>query len=305
MHSNDYNYITYPRNFASYKWAKPILVFILFLIIYLVGGAILVMFMDRTGASPVESLGLGYDSMNVSSVSGVLTNLGSVAWMLPSLALAVFIVKERPFSSYSSARGGWNFKIFFLSMLVAAIIFAVHTVIRFLTGNLYPFDNQFTLAGFIVLTLIGPIQCVAEEYVFRGFMLQTIGSWTRLPVFAVIIQVAVFMALHPYNLAGRISVGFSALVFALCAWFGRGLEISSGLHVVNNMFAFYMTGFGIDRIKSAVTTTELVSTMIIDIIFLVVMLIIIRKCRWFGERKKDDITAFDTKMAARAEAKMR
>ena len=88
MHSNDYNYITYPRNFASYKWAKPILVFILFLIIYLVGGAILVMFMDRTGASPVESLGLGYDSMNVSSVSGVLTNLGSVAWMLPSLALA-------------------------------------------------------------------------------------------------------------------------------------------------------------------------------------------------------------------------
>ena len=303
-YSKEYNYITYPRNFASYRWAKPILVFILFLIIYLVGGVVLVLFLDRTGASPVSSLGLsGYDSMNVSSVSGVLTNLGSVAWMLPALALAVFIAKERPFSSYSSARGGWSFKIFFLSMLVAVIIYAVHSVIRFFMGDLQPFDNQFTLAGFIVLTLIGPIQCVAEEYVFRGFVLQTIGSWTRLPVFAVIIQVAVFIALHPYNLAGRISVGFSALIFALCAWAGRGLEVSSGLHIVNNMFAFYMTGFGIDRIKSAVTTKELASSMILDVIFLVIMLIIIKKCRWFGEQKKDDITAFDAKMAARAEAR--
>ena len=305
-HRKEVNYITYPRNFETYKWGKPILVLILFIVFYLIMGGILVAAVGISDANALSSLGVNtYDAMDVTTAGGVLTNLGSVAVMLPALALAVFIVKERPFSSYSSARGGWSFKIFFLSMLVAVIIYAVHFVIRFFMGNLQPFDNQFTLAGFIVLTLIGPIQCVAEEYVFRGFMLQTIGSWTRLPVFAVIIQVAVFIALHPYNLAGRISVGFSALIFALCAWAGRGLEVSGGLHVVNNMFAFYMSGFGIDRIKSEVTANELASSMVIDIIFLVVMLIIIKKCHWFGEQKKDDITAFDAKMAARAEAKRR
>jgi hypothetical protein len=39
---------------------------------------------------------------------GLLMAVGGVAGMLPALALAERIVRGRPFSSYSSSRGGWN-----------------------------------------------------------------------------------------------------------------------------------------------------------------------------------------------------
>ncbi len=303
-HRKEDNYITYPRNFVTYKWGRPILVLILFIIFYLIMGGLLVAAVGISDANAFSSLGVNtYDAMDVTTVSGVLTSIGGVAVMLPALALAVFITRERPFSSYASARGGWNYRIFFLSILVAGIIYAVFYIIQFFAGVLNPFDNHFTVAGFILLTLIGPIQCVAEEYVFRGWLLQTVGSWTRLPVFAVIIQCLIFVALHPYNLTGRITVGVSALIFSLCAWAGRGLEVSGGLHVVNNMFAFYMSGFGLEPIRSAVSIKDMIASAGMGIIFLVVMLVIIQKCSWFHQSKKDDIKAFEEKMAARALAK--
>jgi hypothetical protein len=55
--------------------------------------------------------------------------IGGVATLLPALALATLIVGDRPFSSLSSSRGGWNWPAFFkcvaLSVLVLAVITAV------------------------------------------------------------------------------------------------------------------------------------------------------------------------------------
>ncbi|MBQ7446789.1 MAG: CPBP family intramembrane metalloprotease [Eubacterium sp.] len=301
--NKEYNYFTYPRNFVPYKWAKPILVFILFIVIYLILSTLIAFAIGASGYNITGLIGGGYDAMEVTTARGALLSVGTVSLMLPVLAFAIFVVKDRPYSSYSSARGGWNYKIFFLSMLVALIIYVIGWIISYLSGNLQPFNNQFSLIAFILVTVLVPIQCVSEEYLFRGLLMQTIGSWTRLPIFALVIQTAIFIALHPYNITGRISVGISAVVFGLCAWAGRGLEVSSALHVVNNLFAFYMSGFGVDPIASNVPIRDLFSSEIKGVIFLVVMLIIIRKCSWFRQIKKDDITPFNEKTAARAEKK--
>ena len=299
-----YDYITYPRNFASYHWFKPILVFILFFVIYLIFTFILLVVMGAVAEDSFDVLRAvsgGYDNLDVATLQGGLISIGTVALMLPALALASRIVKDRPYSSYSSARGGWNYKIFFLSLLVALIIYGIKYAIAFAIEGFTPIDNHFTIAGLIFLTIVGPIQCVAEEYAFRGWLMQTVGSWFRLPILAIIIQVVIFIAMHPYNIKGRIAVGVSAFIFAICAWAGRGIEVSSGLHVVNNMFSFYISGLGVGSIQTEVTTLELVSSIAMEVIYLIVMLILIRKCGWFHEMKRDDIGKWNGKLRAKAE----
>ena len=77
---------------------------------------------------------------------------------------------------------------------------------------------KFTLVGFAVVTILGPLQCIAEEYAFRGLLMQTLGSWFRLPIIAVIIQAVVFAVMHPYNTIGQIGILSSGLVL----WEGWG-----------------------------------------------------------------------------------
>ena len=85
---------------------------------------------------------------------------------------------------------------------------------------------KFSIASFAVVTILGPLQCIAEEYAFRGLLMQTFGSWFRLPVIAVILQAAVFASQHPYNTIGKIGLLVSGCVFGLSAWIGRGIEAS-------------------------------------------------------------------------------
>ena len=113
MNNKEYNYFTYPRNFVPYKWAKPILVFVLFIVLYLILGTLVSFAIGASGYNVGNLIGGGYDAMEVTTARGALLSVGTVSLMLPVLAFAIFVVKDRPYSSYSSARGGWNYKIFF------------------------------------------------------------------------------------------------------------------------------------------------------------------------------------------------
>ena len=128
--------------------------------------------------------------------------LGSMAVAIPALWIASKIVRDRPFSSYSSARGGWNFKIFFICMLLALVFVAAPVTVRIYLATGFKSDVRLSLAGFLVILLLGPLQCIAEEYLFRGLFMQTLGSWVKIPIVAVIAQALVFGLSHTYNIAG-------------------------------------------------------------------------------------------------------
>ena len=51
-------------------------------------------------------------------------------------------------------RGGWSYKIFFVSILIALIIYAVYYCISFAVEGLKPIHNQFTTASLILLIII-------------------------------------------------------------------------------------------------------------------------------------------------------
>ena len=293
----EHEYPTYPRRFISYRWFKPLLAGLLFAVLYLGSTVAIVLLgaLNQGGLESVMKIAGSYDTMDVSSGPGILLNLGSLAVAIPLLALTALIVRDRPFSSYSSARGGWDWSVFGRMMLLALFVCGVPNLVWILLDH-GPLNNQFTIATFLLLTVMGPLQCIAEEYMFRGLLMQTFGGWFRIPVIAVVLQALIFMAMHPYNLTGKLTILATGCMMGLMAWISRGIEASSAIHIVNNMVAFYADGLGLGAIGSEVSTLDLVVTLIIDAVYVAVLLVL-RKKGFFDRIKRDDAAEFNAKVA--------
>ncbi len=170
------DYMTYPRKFASYRWFRPVLVGILFLFFYV--NIQVIISMGYAFAFGTESLGQvvggGYEAMNFFDNPQGIVNIVLVAAMLPCLALASYIVKDRPFSSYSSSRGnGWSWRLFSICLVVSFLVLGLELLFSLILTFLSEAEDvevRFNLLGMLLIVGIVPLQCVAEEYVFRGFI---------------------------------------------------------------------------------------------------------------------------------------
>ena len=305
----DYNYITFPRQFTAYRWYKPLLVGLLtFVFFILFSVALTVIGFIISDAGDFTSFYYYYlESSEVEyTVPGMFMTLGYVAIMLPALAVAVRIIYDRPFSSYSSSRGGWKWKTFLKCLAVSGIISGAAFVIQLLM----PSDGSETAgmnvaADVLVITIIMvPFQCAAEEYIFRGYIMQAVGGWTKLPVIAIIVETIVFTLGHEYNLIGLAAIFVSGLTYGIIAWKSNGLEATSASHIVNNLLAFILPVLGLAESGTDAGVLDLVISVIIDVIYLTLMLIIIRKTNWFAPKQDGNpAEEFNIKKAARQAAK--
>ena len=118
--NNEPDYITYPRSFDSYRWYKPLIVLVLFLILWFLFKFlkdVITLIVGRL--SGIESdvvtnaILISSEGYNTFCASGALIVLGTQALMLPALIIATRIIKDRPFSSYSSTNDIWNWKKFY------------------------------------------------------------------------------------------------------------------------------------------------------------------------------------------------
>lgn len=304
-----HSYPTYGRQFASYRWYKPIITGAVFAAIYMALFLIGVMAIGIANGvaegsadsfdALMNSLEGGYDSMDLANPLLTAVDLGGLALIIPSLWLASVIVRDRPFSSYQSSRGGWSRKVFWKCLPIAFLVNGLPIIINdvVIEKGYQDFTFRFTAVSFLILTILGPLQCIAEEYLFRGFIMQTLGSWLRISLIAVIVQAVVFAAGHPYNRIGQISILASGLGFALSAWFGRGIEVSSALHIVNNMTIFYLQGCGMTTISSEVDVEGMIMDICMTSAYVVIIFILSRKTKWFDEVRKDDLAKANAKYA--------
>lgn len=301
-----YEYVTFPRKFISYKWYKPLFVLVLGFVFMVVIELVLmiVAIACNGGIDFVTDIGMTYDDMNAYTGPGALFELGSIAGMLPALALAALIVRDRPYSSYSSSRGGWNWGAFAKCLVVAAIVMGVSTIIDLLIPGHMEANpvNKFTVVGFILCTVLVPFQCVAEEYVFRGLIMQTVGSWFKLPVVGIIVSAVVFAIGHLYNSIGLVLIFCNGIVWGIIAWQTKGLEATSAVHIVNNYLAFYLCGFGLQLQTSEVDLASLPVAIVIDVVYAAAVILLGRKYNWFTS-KGDGAAAFNEKKRAQIAAK--
>ncbi len=285
------DYITYPRRFKAYKWYKPLLVGLLFALL-----SVLLMFcIDRITKTVFTGFvaGQGYDDMDFFSVSGAFYNGAMAAVFVPSLILAAMMTKDRPVSSYFSSMGGWRWKTFFKMLAVGFVLFGIPNIVRLLLKG--SDGIRFTLGGFLILSFFVPLQGLGEEMMYRGLIMQTAGSWFKVSLVGLIVQILCFTVTHDYNIIGLIGIAASALIYGLACVFSKGIEAPSALHIMNNATEIYMAGFGFGSITADQTVFETIFALLFKILFLVFVIYAAKKLHWFDEVKYDDVAEFDKK----------
>jgi membrane protease YdiL (CAAX protease family) len=114
------------------------------------------------------------------------------------------------------------------------------------------------LAGLLVVVLLTtPLQSAAEEYVFRGYLSQSIAGWIGHPqagaIVAAVVTAALFSAGHaPPDVATFLDRFAFGLAASAVVWLTGGLEAAIALHAVNNVLVFLFAGL----LGEGVATTE-------------------------------------------------
>ncbi len=147
--------------------------------------------------------------------------------------------------------------------------------------------NTVTLTFFVICLILIPLQCIAEEYLLRGFLMQTIGSWFKIPVLAWIVQAAVFASMHPYSILGVLGVFIDGLVLGFFAWKTNGLEPGSAFHSVNNFIAAMIVALGFDVSTSTITLTNFVSTIALTLVTAFALYYIGTRQGWFDKKTSE------------------
>lgn len=274
------DYITFPRTFEKYKWYKPILVMILTAVLTLVfQGILALIFNAALGYDFIMSIQKGGYGVLNTEMGLIFTDLGVIVMIL-ALFIATKIVKDRPFSSYSSSRGGWNFKLYFKALIIPLILYAIFQIIT-LGGP--KGDNHFSIPFFIVCLVLVPLQSISEEYIYRGLIMQSFGSWFKIPVLAIIIQAVIFAVSHSYNILGTMEILVFGIIAGIFTWKTNGLEVSAAFHTANNFILFVLVMFGLRQSTSSPPLNDVILSIVFEIALFLVMYYVGKKTNWFGE----------------------
>jgi uncharacterized protein len=172
------------------------------------------------------------------SVNIGLATLIPISWVLMAM-----IHQMRP-RWLSSVQPRIRWRYLFGCLVIAAVVLNGVMLLSTTVGKDLTYNPQPGLAGFIIVILLtSPIQAVAEEIFFRGYLLQALGSLVAKPWFGVVASALVFAVLHgTQNLPLFIDRLAFGLLAGLLVWRTGGLEAGIAAHVINNVFAYLIAG---------------------------------------------------------------
>ena len=179
----------------------------------------------------------------------IAANLG-IATLIPICWVLMAIVHQvRPrWLSSVQPRLRWSYLL--ISAGVALLVLNGVTLIPMALGSApVTVAAQPGFWGFlVVLILTSPLQAAAEEYFFRGYLMQALGSLVAHPAFGVVVSALLFALMHgvqnPALFVNRL--GFGLLAGILVRRNG-GLEAGIGAHVINNICAYVIAGLDAAR----------------------------------------------------------
>ncbi|WP_049822745.1 CPBP family intramembrane glutamic endopeptidase [Arthrobacter sp. H41] len=249
------------RSWSGYRWWKPLLTgllglaFYIFLIVLLFLAGIIVVLQGDEG---LASYGDRLATVDLSDPLVFAFSMVLIILMIPALALAALITGPRPIGLLSSVhariRWGWLGRCLVAAVAVYALSFGISFLLPpafsgGTAGSGLSVDDRTALLVGMTLLLV-PFQAAAEEYVFRGYLAQTIGSWLRHPAFAILIPVPFFVLGHGYDPLGQADVAFFAVFAGWITWRTGGLEAAIAAHAVNNCLIFLLGAYGLVDVNS-------------------------------------------------------
>jgi membrane protease YdiL (CAAX protease family) len=204
-----------------------------------------------------------------------LDMLGVVV-MIPALLLAVLVTGPRRIGYLTSVTGRMRWSWLGHTSLLAAIVFgggigALVALSYWLDPDSVQAPSALSAKVVVMLLLvlaITPFQAAAEEYVFRGYILQLVGSWTRFAWIPVVVSVPIFASGHPYNRWGLIDVGLFGLMAAYLVIRTGGLEASIAAHTFNNVAIMVFEALGMLDDSDGGGPLDLIPTIIMNLLFI-------------------------------------
>lgn len=225
----------------------------------------LVWYLATGNELPLASQASNTDLIFKNDTADLAASLAVIAIFLPIILLAATVIQRRRPGTLASVLGRLRWRWLF-TCLVAAVVtclvsyglsVAVATTINDPGGEAsWVGWSRFAVPALVVVLLV-PLQATAEEFFFRGWLLQGIAGYTlegrrsalarRLaPVFgtawpAIVLSGIVFVLGHGYTGWGILDVFGFAVVSGWLAVRTGGLESSIGIHVANNLVAFLLS----------------------------------------------------------------
>lgn len=192
--------------------------------------------------------------LNMASATDFSMTMASLIIMIPAVFFAYLLIGPKPVGLLISVTGKLRWRWFGLALAASAVLFALYFGVNFGLGAVgigssepvpassLPTDPLFYALLVILLT---PFQCAAEELVFRGAFMQVIGSWLKHPLFAILLPVPLFTIGHLYDIWGLLDVAAFAIAAGYLTWRTGGLEAAMAMHIINNTFLFLLGAVGV------------------------------------------------------------
>lgn len=247
---------------SRYRWWKPVAAlavgYALYWVMSFVWQQVVVLVVAAVGGeTAVTDLiqASRVDQQNASNPLVLLVTLGSLATMLPATLIAVRLLGLGPAGQLTSVVGRIRWRWLAHCLIPAAVFMALQIGL----GYVIPADWQTTpgstaaasgpatppltvVASLVVILLLVPLQAAGEEFAFRGFAMQTLGSWVRPrrvgAIVAIVLPTVGFAFAHDYNVWGKLTVASLGVAFAYLTWRTGGLEAGVVAHALNNVVVF-------------------------------------------------------------------
>jgi len=179
---------------------------------------------------------------NIGPVAFLYVNLSLIS-LIPAAGLSIWIGHQIRPRYLSSVAGGIRWRWLFRCMLTVLPIWLIYLGIWVFVEAPQGAKPDDWLLLLIMVLVFTPFQAAAEEYFFRGWILQNVGSWFARPtvglVVSIAVSIAVFAAAHgspdPWIIG---SLGCLAVASGIAAWRTGGLEAGIAMHTVHNVTAF-------------------------------------------------------------------
>lgn len=221
-------------------WWRYLVGILLIVVLWIAGSALLI--------GPVA--GGGFEALR--TPVGFALSLLSFAPMLLGTWLVTAWIHRRPVGSLIGPSRRLNWRRIVTGMAVWVVLMALATAGEAALFGTYSLNRNFLQNWPFLLLAVAllPIQTSAEEFLFRGYLLQGTGRITKNWILLSVINGALFTVLHLANPeAGQ------EPVFATLSWFAIGvffalitlrsgsLDYALGIHAIHNVSSAVLFGY--------------------------------------------------------------
>lgn len=267
LEKNERDFTTFPTTLETYSWFKPILILVIAVLVSL--------------AISFAALSAMHADPRTGGINRLIYAAITMIALIPSIYIGEKLLYKIPFSTQVAPIRKWNWGIYIKVFIIAAIIYGVIQLIPLLISGI-PKTNAIPITVLLLCLILPIFQGFAEEYLCRGLLMQTFGSWFKIPVVAVVLQALIFAILHPYQMFAFIGVFCTGVLYGLITWYGQGLESSSAMHAVNNIFAFLAIGLGFQQQAGESSPFSFVMNLVLLVIPIIIIILLDKKFNLFG-----------------------